>query len=277
MRVVAARRLTLRLRPAYERGPPLRVPDHGLCSPQFPAAERALPGDFLDFDFERGQARRALPAQLGLHLSSHPLREHLGGGIGDGEDQHVLAREDVLLLAELDEDARPLFGEGEVRVVARQQHAMVEPVADAAQNLLQRREVEDVGILVEIAFERGGGAVIVAVQRLAPVVVGDEVPGTEDGVVFGDVDAKGRHKGQGMRPKAQGPRYKAQASRHKAELRSRSAHAYGVAVGEAWPSPPGRSTITLLVMRYQAAIVLKRSLDSVSGPICTPFTRVSTA
>ena len=73
--------------------------------------------------------------------------------------------------------------------------------------LLQGDEVEDVVVLVELALDLDGGAVVVAVQPLALVaLVADEVAGAEDEVVLGDADLEAFSHGSHPRTRGCGER-----------------------------------------------------------------------
>ena len=66
---------------------------------------------------------------------------------------------------------------------------MVEAVSDGLRQPFQSDEVEQIMVVVEVAVQLDGGAVVVAVQPFAlAAVVGDEVAGAEDQVVLGDAD-----------------------------------------------------------------------------------------
>ena len=70
---------------------------------------------------------------------------------------------------------------------------MVELVGDGPGHVLESDEVDHIMIDIEVAFDLDGGPVIVAVDPLAVIaVVGDEMPGAEHQVVFGDVDFEAR-------------------------------------------------------------------------------------
>ena len=81
-----------------------------------------------------------------------------------------------------------------------EEHPVVDLVDDAAGQVLQRDEVEDVVVLVELAFDLHGGTIVVAVEPLALVpFVADEVAGAEHQMVLGHADfealaAHGRHR-----------------------------------------------------------------------------------
>lgn len=71
---------------------------------------------------------------------------------------------------------------------------MVELAATPAQKFFEIDKIANVCVFSQIAFDAGGGTVVVAVKRLALIAfVGDEVLGAEDGVVFGDADFEGGH------------------------------------------------------------------------------------
>src|SRR2546428_12511770 len=81
---------------------------------------------------------------------------------------------------------------------------MIEAVGDRLDVSLECDEVEQVMVLVQPADDLNGCPVIVAVEAFAGVaVVGDEVAGAEDEIVFRDADgiALGGHGGHpGGRP-----------------------------------------------------------------------------
>ncbi len=84
-------------------------------------------------------------------------------------------------------------------VPRRQHHAVVEFIGDRLGPVLERNEIEDVAVIVELALNFDGGAVVVAVQAFTLVTfVADEVAGAEDQVVLGDADFEafrhGRHR-----------------------------------------------------------------------------------
>src|SRR5262245_29049341 len=76
-----------------------------------------------------------------------------------------------------------------VRVLGRKQHAVIEFVRDRPRAVFQRDEIEDVVVVVERPIDFHGHAVVVPVQPFAfAAVVGDEMPGAEDEIVFGNAD-----------------------------------------------------------------------------------------
>lgn len=103
-------------------------------------------------------------------------------------------REDVTTLVEVDLHLTPVVEDVDQRVMQREQHAMIETIANKAQDFLQRDEVEDVVVVIQPALKRRGRAVVVAVQGLALIAfIRNEVTGAEDGVILCDSNAKIGH------------------------------------------------------------------------------------
>jgi hypothetical protein len=66
---------------------------------------------------------------------------------------------------------------------------VVQFVGDGLGAMLESDEVENVMVDVQVPLDLDGGAVVVAVQPLAPVpLVADEMPAAKDQVVLGDAD-----------------------------------------------------------------------------------------
>jgi hypothetical protein len=58
-----------------------------------------------------------------------------------------------------------------------QEHSMIELVGDRAGHVLERDEINDVVVLVEISFDLDRRAVVVAVQPLTAITfISDEMP-----------------------------------------------------------------------------------------------------
>src|SRR5690606_5976637 len=104
--------------------------------------------------------------------------------IWDRQEHDVVTREDVPPVPVPHLDLAAFLPQLQVRVLEREQHLVVDLVHQPPHDPLQRDEVEDVAVLVQLALELHPRAVVVAVQRLAQAAVGDEVPGGEDEVVL---------------------------------------------------------------------------------------------
>src|SRR5262249_2150196 len=76
---------------------------------------------------------------------------------------------------------------------------MIQLVDDRLRQVLQRDEIDDVVVLVEVAFHFDGRPIVMAVDPLALVaLIGDKVPRAEDEIVLGHTDLEPRrwHGGQ---------------------------------------------------------------------------------
>jgi hypothetical protein len=136
--------------------------------------------------------------QLVAHPAAQILGQHLGCGVGDGEQRAVGAREDVGRLAEVvHRDPAAVFVEGQLRIVLGQEDLVVDLVHQLAGDLLQHAEVQDEECLrLDRPFDRHADAVVVPVQGLALVPAeGDEVRGGEDQVVLAHLHPKAARHG----------------------------------------------------------------------------------
>src|SRR5690606_15421264 len=133
---------------------------------------------------QRRQVALAVLRELGLQPAGEVRGQHLGGGVRDRQEHHVVPREDVPPVPVPHLDLAVRLAELEERVVERQQHLVIDLVHQPPHDPLQRDEVEDVAVLVQLALDLDPRAVVVAVQPLALVAVGDEVPGGEHEVVL---------------------------------------------------------------------------------------------
>jgi len=136
---------------------------------------------FLDFDPEHpreGQSPRRQPL---AKPAGDVVGQQFRGRIGDRQEGAFVAREAPVPVAVADPPVRSLLVEMDQGTAGRQEHPMIDLVDDAAGQVLQRDEIEDVVILVEVVFHLDGRPVVVAVDPLALVSgVGDEVPRAED-------------------------------------------------------------------------------------------------
>ena len=133
--------------------------------------------------------------QSRTHLSGEVLRQHLDGGVGNRQQDAVPAREHVSL------HPIPRHGHAirvrrdhELGVLEREQDPVVQLACELPQHSLEHREVDYVPRLgLECAFHNGSGTVVVAVEGLTGLAVGDEVAAGEDEVVLLDDDLVLRH------------------------------------------------------------------------------------
>lgn len=132
-----------------------------------------------------------LGSQLVSELIGKVFSEQFGRRVLDGQQDAIFTGEDPLLVAV--GQANALFALMHVDEVAarRDQHVVVEGIRQLAHDVLEGDEIENVIVLVERGFDFHGHAIVVAVQALTIVAaVRDEMPGTEDQVIFGDTDCK---------------------------------------------------------------------------------------
>src|SRR5437879_3601561 len=156
------------------------------CSVQGLTVTGRLSEILFHFDFDRLEMDYA---ELGAHASGEVLRQHFDCGVWNRQNDAITRRKDVARLTGKGyAQAAVLFGDRELRVVARQQDAVIQLSGETPHQLLDGREVNDKpAVRFEPAFDHHTGPVVVAVQLLAAVTgERDEVRGREDEIFFGD-------------------------------------------------------------------------------------------
>ena len=164
----------------------------GSCSLKREGGDGPLAEVFLDLDLQAGQLVRGLIEDCDFEFAGDPGSEFLGGCVPDREYEAVFGREDPATVPETGLDFSRIGCHCDGGVVEGEEHAVIESVDDFLQAITEGDEVEDIPVFVERALDFGCHAPVVPMKSFANVsVVGDEVCGAEDEVVFGDADAKG--------------------------------------------------------------------------------------
>ena len=147
----------------------------------------------------RPAASRRGPSQLdhrGAETAGDVIGQQLGRGVGDRNKGAFVAREAPVAVAVGHADVRAVLVQPDVAAAGRQHHPVVQLVDDRLRQVLERDEVDDVVVLVEVALDLDGRPIVMAVDPLALIaLIGDEVARAEDEVVLGDPDLEA---GDGM-------------------------------------------------------------------------------
>ena len=137
----------------------------------------------------RGAVRAPVRDQRLAKAAGDVVGKEFGGRVGDRQQGTFVAGEAPGAVAVADPPVRSLLGELDQGALGGQEHPVVELVDDPAGQVLERDEVEDVMVLVELVFHLDGRPIVMAVDSLALAAgVGDEVARAEDQVILGDTD-----------------------------------------------------------------------------------------
>src|SRR5919202_1972046 len=109
----------------------------------------------------------------------------------DWDDDDILPRKGVEPLRVARRYICPIHLQRDQRVIAGQQHAVIELITDLAHQAFDRDEVEDVVILVGLTYETDRGAIVMAVQGFAQTaIIRNKVSRTEPEIILRHVDFK---------------------------------------------------------------------------------------
>ena len=82
-----------------------------------------------------------------------------------------------------------IFLDDKLGILHRQEHMMIQLINDRPCSILECNKIEDVMILIKIAFDFDGDPIIMSVELLALVaIIGDEVRTAKHEIVFSDVN-----------------------------------------------------------------------------------------
>src|SRR2546426_5777591 len=132
-------------------------------------------------------------AELGAHATGEILGEHLDSRVGDRENHAVAGGKDIARLAvEGDPYGAVCFGDAQLGIVARQEHAVVELRRQVPHDLFDGGKVHDEPtVLFQPTFDQQAGAVIMPVEFLATMAgERDEMRGREDQIFFRNGDTE---------------------------------------------------------------------------------------
>src|SRR5262249_51184631 len=117
------------------------------------AEEGGLTEALLHPHFDRGQRTDAFLIELAAQLAGQILRELLGRGMHDRQQQHVAAWKTEFVLLVADDHLRTVFANGQAVALHRDEHALVETLAESARDALHDAEIDDVPLPAESAVD----------------------------------------------------------------------------------------------------------------------------
>jgi hypothetical protein len=141
-----------------------------------------------DADSDRREVRVGIIKQCFTDLGANVLGQEFGGGIGDGEHNHVFARKEIVTFAKENFPAGGSFVDDKVGVGTRQEKTMIKLLADLFGASFQDSEIEDQLILTKFTLDLDQDAIVVPMQVLAFATIGNEVGGTKIEVAALDFD-----------------------------------------------------------------------------------------